>query len=103
MNSPNDPDEPDNVVTLPRTDPQHVPFEHTRQFQDMLAAAHEFLLNRVEDQNLDIASWSHDTVVKYAEVETAAFVQEWRIPVNETEVHKVARALVKELDRKSVV
>jgi len=97
MTDPSDLTDSGNVVKLPRTDAQDVPFERTRQFQDMLAAAHEFLLNRVEDQNLDIASWSQETVTKYTEVETAAFVQEWRIPVNETEMRKVAQALVKEL------
>lgn len=76
---------------------QSVPFEHTQHFQDVLSAAHEFLLNRIEDQRLDIGSWSHDTVVKYVNAETTGFVQEWRIPVNETEMRKVADALVKEL------
>ncbi|WP_329743464.1 CpaF family protein [Dyella sp. A6] len=74
-----------------------VPFEQTQHFQDVLSAAHEFLLNRIEDQRLDIGSWSHDTVVKYVNTETTGFVQEWRIPVNETEMRKVADALVKEL------
>ncbi|KRF02109.1 pilus assembly protein CpaF [Frateuria sp. Soil773] len=76
---------------------QLMPFEHTQQFHDVLAAAHEFLLNRIEDQHLDIAAWSSDTVAKYVGTETASFVQEWRIPVNEAEVQKVATALVKEL------
>ncbi len=89
--------DPGDSATLVHNGSQAIPFERTRQFQDMLAAAHEFLLNRVEDQNLDIASWSQDTIVKYVEIETAAFVQEWRIPVNETEMRKVSRALVKEL------
>ncbi|MDO1528432.1 CpaF family protein [Fulvimonas sp. R45] len=74
-----------------------IPFEQTQHFHDVLSAAHEFLLNRIEDQRLDIGSWAQDTVVKYVEAETAGFVQEWRIPVNETEMRKVATALVKEL------
>jgi pilus assembly protein CpaF len=74
-----------------------MPFEHTQQFHDVLAAAHEFLLNRIEDQHLDIAAWSKDTVVKFVDSETLSFVQEWRIPVNEAEMHKVSIALVKEL------
>ncbi len=73
------------------------PFEQTQQFHDVLAAAHEFLLNRIEDQRLDISSWAQDTVVKYVEAETTGFVQEWRIPINETEMRKVSTALVKEL------
>ena len=74
-----------------------VPFEHTQQFHDTLSAAHEFLLNRIEDQSLDIATWSQGTASKYVSIETATFVQEWRIPINENEVQKVANALVKEL------
>jgi len=74
-----------------------LPFEQTQQFQDVLSAAHEFLLNRIEDQRIDIASWSRTTVTKYMETETASFVQEWRIPVNESEMQQVSGALVKEL------
>jgi pilus assembly protein CpaF len=80
-----------------RLDGQDLPFEQTQQFQDVLSAAHEFLLNRIEDQRIDIASWSRTTVTKYVETETASFVQEWRIPVNEFEMQQVSGALVKEL------
>jgi pilus assembly protein CpaF len=80
-----------------RLDGAEMPFEQTQQFQDVLSAAHEFLLNRIEDQRIDIASWSRTTVTKYVETETASFVQEWRIPVNESEMQQVSGALVKEL------
>ncbi|AIF46559.1 CpaF family protein [Dyella japonica] len=80
-----------------RLDGSDLPFEQTQQFQDVLSAAHEFLLNRIEDQRIDIASWSRSTVTKYVETETASFVQEWRIPVNESEMQQVSGALVKEL------
>ncbi|MDR3444229.1 MULTISPECIES: CpaF family protein [unclassified Dyella] len=80
-----------------RLDGADLPFEQTQQFQDVLSAAHEFLLNRIEDQRIDIASWSRSTVTKYVETETASFVQEWRIPVNESEMQQVSGALVKEL------
>ncbi|MGC1547198.1 MAG: CpaF family protein [Rhodanobacter sp.] len=85
------------VETSVRTERPDTPFEQTQQFHDMLAAAHEFLLNRIEDQRLDIGSWAQETVVKYVEAETASFVQEWRIPINEAEMRKVSGALVKEL------
>ncbi|GLQ99757.1 CpaF family protein [Dyella mobilis] len=74
-----------------------VPFEQTQQFHDVLSGAHEFLLNHVEEQHLDITSWSLDTITKYAEIETGAYVQEWRIPINEAEMRKISAALVKEL------
>ncbi len=74
-----------------------IPFEHTQEFHDTVSAAHEFLLNRIEDQRLDIATWSQATASKYVAIETNAFVQEWRIPINESEVQKVASALLKEL------
>ena len=80
-----------------RLDGPDLPFDQTQQFQDVLSAAHEFLLNRIEDQRIDLASWSRPTVVKYVETETASFVQEWRIPVNEAEMNQVSGALVKEL------
>lgn len=73
-------------------------FEQSQEFQDVLSAAHEYLLNRIEDRRLDIGSWARDTLVKFVDEETATFVQEWRIPVNETEMRLVAGALVKELD-----
>jgi pilus assembly protein CpaF len=85
------------VDDAPHGNAPNVPFELTQHFHDVLSAAHEFLLNRIEDQRLDIGSWAQDTVVKYVEAETAGFVQEWRIPVNEAEMRKVSAALVKEL------
>jgi pilus assembly protein CpaF len=72
-------------------------FERSRQFLEVMSAAHEFLLNRIEDNRIDIGSWSQDAVRKYVGIETAAFVQEWQIPINEAELHKVSDALVKEL------
>ncbi|GAB3780475.1 CpaF family protein [Dyella agri] len=74
-----------------------IPYEQTQQFHDVMSAAHEFLLNRIEDNHLDIAAWSRDTTVKYVDAETSCFVQEWRIPINEEEMRKVSTALVKEL------
>ena len=53
------------VEASARIEQQDKPFEQTQQFHDMLAAAHEFLLNRIEDQRLDIGSWAKETVVKY--------------------------------------
>jgi pilus assembly protein CpaF len=76
---------------------RNVPFEQTQQFHDVLSGAHEFLLNRIEEQHLDITTWSLDTITKYAEIETGTFVQEWRIPINEGEMRKISTALVKEL------
>ena len=49
MNNPSDPSDPHEAAALAGNHAQDIPFERTRQFQDMLAAAHEFLLNRVED------------------------------------------------------
>ncbi|MET0330073.1 MAG: CpaF family protein [Dyella sp.] len=73
-------------------------FEQSQQFQDVLSAAHEYLLNRIEDRRLDIGAWAPDTVIKFVDEETVTFVQEWRIPVNESEMRLVAGALVKELN-----
>jgi len=74
-----------------------LPFEQTQHFRDIVVSAHEFLLNRIEDQRLDIGSWSNNTISKYVEIETHSFVQEWRIPLNEAEIGKIANALLKEL------
>jgi pilus assembly protein CpaF len=76
---------------------RETPFEQTQQFYDVLAGAHEFLLNRIEDQHLDITPWSLDTTTKYVEIETATFIHEWHIPINEMEMRKISDALVKEL------
>jgi pilus assembly protein CpaF len=84
----------DAATTAARRD---TPFEQTQQFHDVLSGAHEFLLNHIEEQHLDITSWSQDTITKYAEIESATYVQEWRIPINEAERRKVSAALVKEL------
>ena len=72
-------------------------FEHTQQFVEVMSAAHEYLLNRIEDRRLDIDAWSAETTRKYVDIETASFVQEWHIPINEAELDKVCAALVKEL------
>jgi len=74
-----------------------VPFEQTEQFQSVLSAAHEYLLNHVEDQRVDIDSWSPETIGKYVRTQTASFVKEWKIPVNAQEMEAVASALQKEL------
>ncbi|MEG1679581.1 MAG: ATPase, T2SS/T4P/T4SS family, partial [Stenotrophomonas sp.] len=75
----------------------NVPFEQTEQFQTVLSAAHEYLLNHVEDQRVDIDSWSPETIGKFVRTQTAAFVKEWKIPVNAYEMEAVASALQKEL------
>ena len=74
-----------------------LPFEQTEQFQTVLSAAHEYLLNHVEDQRVDIDSWSPETIGKFVRKQTAAFVKEWKIPVNAHEMEAVANALHKEL------
>ena len=33
-----------------------LPFEQTEQFQSVLSAAHEHLLNRIEDERIDVDS-----------------------------------------------
>ncbi|MBD8634637.1 MULTISPECIES: CpaF family protein [unclassified Stenotrophomonas] len=78
-------------------DPAPLPFAQTEQYQKVLSAAHEHLLNRVEDERIDIDAWAPDTVRRWVEGETAGFVQEWRIPINEQEMQIVAEGLVKEL------
>ncbi|MFT4246420.1 MAG: CpaF family protein [Pseudomonas sp.] len=74
-----------------------LPFDQTEQFQGVLSAAHEHLLNRIEDERIDIDAWAPDTIARYVHSHTASFVQEWRIPVNEQEMELVASALHKEL------
>jgi pilus assembly protein CpaF len=78
-------------------EPAATPFAQTDQYQKVLSAAHEHLLNRIEDERIDIDAWAPDTVGRWAQGETAAFVQEWRIPINEQEMQDVAAGLVKEL------
>ncbi|MET0130969.1 MAG: ATPase, T2SS/T4P/T4SS family, partial [Stenotrophomonas chelatiphaga] len=78
-------------------EPAAAPFAQTDQYQKVLSAAHEHLLNRIEDERIDIDAWAPDTVSRWAQGETAAFVQEWRIPINEQEMQDVAAGLVKEL------
>lgn len=74
-----------------------VAFEQTEQFQRALAAAHEHLLNRIEDERVDIDAWSAPTIENYIRTHTAAFVKEWRIPINASEMQAVVEALQKEL------
>ncbi|HAI46727.1 putative conjugal transfer protein [compost metagenome] len=73
------------------------PFAQSEEYQKVLVAAHEHLLNSIEDERIDIDAWAPDTVARYVHTQTAIFVQEWRIPVNEAEMEVVAGALVKEL------
>lgn len=82
---------------LPDTAPAHVPFAQTEQYQKVLSAAHEHLLNSIEDERIDIDSWAPDTIARWVQVQTVGFIQEWRIPINEEEMQVVAEGLVKEL------
>ena len=69
-----------------------LPFEQSEEYQKVLIAAHEHLLNAIEDERIDIDAWAPDTVARYVHTQTAAFVQEWRIPINEIEKDIVAAA-----------
>ncbi|HCT27963.1 MAG TPA: pilus assembly protein CpaF, partial [Stenotrophomonas sp.] len=82
---------------LPESTPGHLPFAQTEQYQKVLSAAHEHLLNSIEDERIDIDSWAPDTIARWVQVQTVGFIQEWRIPINEEEMQVVAEGLVKEL------
>ncbi|WP_049452040.1 CpaF family protein, partial [Stenotrophomonas maltophilia] len=82
---------------LPDSAPAHLPFAQTEQYQKVLSAAHEHLLNSIEDERIDIDSWAPDTIARWVQVQTVGFIQEWRIPINEEEMQVVAEGLVKEL------
>jgi len=56
-------------------EPAATPFAQTDQYQKVLSAAHEHLLNRIEDERIDIDAWAPDTVSRWAQGETAAFVR----------------------------
>jgi len=87
---------PDSLPADPAAEPR-VPFAQSDEFLRVLAAAHEHLLNSIEDGQVDIDAWSPVTVARYVTTQTERFVQEWRIPVNAAEMELVAAALVKEL------
>lgn len=80
----------------PAAEPR-LPFEQSDGYLRVLAAAHEHLLNSIEDGQIDIDAWSPVTVARYVTAQTDSFVKEWRIPVNAAEMESVAAALVKEL------
>ncbi|MHC1480766.1 CpaF family protein [Frateuria aurantia] len=73
-------------------------FDQSQQFQDVLTAAHEYLLNRVEEERADLASWSPDTTMTFIRRETLAFIEQWRIPVNEAEMSVLIKALINEIN-----
>ena len=54
------------------TVPDHVagnlPFAETEQYQKVLSAAHEHLLNSIEDERIDIDSWAPDTIARWVQV-----------------------------------
>ncbi|WP_353099996.1 CpaF family protein, partial [Stenotrophomonas lactitubi] len=83
--------------SVPEHAPGSLPFAQTEQYQKVLSAAHEHLLNSIEDERIDIDSWAPDTIARWVEVQTVSFIQEWRIPINEEEMQVVAEGLVKEL------
>ena len=88
----------ENLNPMAGTEPAApVAFEQTEQFQRALAAAHEHLLNRIEDERVDIDAWSAPTIENYIRTHTAAFIKEWRIPINASEMQAVVEALQKEL------
>ena len=81
----------------PQTTEEEVPFEYSEHFQGVLTAAHEYLLNTIEDEHLDVDSWSKETVEKFIQMRTAGFISEWHIPINEAEMAQLAKALYREL------
>lgn len=86
-----------NVAAAGASPSQPVPFEQTDQYQRALSAAHEHLLNQIEDERVDIDSWSQPTIENYIRTHTTAFIKEWRIPINAAEMQVVVEALQKEL------
>ncbi|AFC84682.1 Flp pilus assembly protein, ATPase CpaF [Frateuria aurantia DSM 6220] len=93
-----------NVISMSSTGPNSfarqaaMSFDQSQQFQDVLTAAHEYLLNRVEEDHADLAAWSPATVLAFIRRETLAFVQQWRIPVNDQEMELLTKALVNEIN-----
>ncbi len=76
---------------------KHTGFEHSEQFYSVLAGVHEHLLSHIEDERIDLESWTPEIMEQYLRLQTTSFVQEWRIPVNEKEVETIAKALHKEI------
>ncbi len=73
------------------------PFAVSEDYHRVLAAAYEHLLNRIDEEQIDVDAWSPVTVARFVHAHTERFVQEWRVPVNAAEMEIVAAALVREL------
>lgn len=72
-------------------------FAHSDAYQNVLVAAHEHLLQAIEDERIDIEAWAPETVARYVRVQAGRFLQAWAIPLDEAQLQLLADALVKEV------
>lgn len=72
-------------------------FAHSDAYQNVLLAAHEHLLQAIEDEQVDVEAWAPETVARYVRVQAGLFLQAWAIPLDEAQLQMLADALVKEV------
>lgn len=61
------------------------------------AAAHEHLLERIEELGAEFGRWSREAIGEFVAIEVAAFTRLKRLPINEMEQRRITDVLTKEL------
>ncbi|MGH8806712.1 MAG: CpaF family protein [Noviherbaspirillum sp.] len=72
-------------------------FANSQDFQDIKAAAYDFLLTRIEELGAEVGRWSRAAIQQFVTLDLNSFVRQRRIPLNDNEVRLIADALTKEL------
>jgi len=65
-------------------------FRLSDQYQGLKSSFHRFLIQQIEERNLDIAGWDADKLDRFIREQVRRYVVEQRLPVNQRETEALA-------------
>jgi pilus assembly protein CpaF len=71
--------------------------QQSTQYQSLKGRLHRFLLNMVEEENVNPGDWSHDQVRDYVEAKINFFIADQRLAINRREVETLVTDMIDEL------
>ncbi|MGE0080162.1 MAG: CpaF family protein [Thiohalomonadaceae bacterium] len=71
--------------------------QQSDQYQSLKGRLHRFLINVVEEENVNLADWSHDQVRNYIEAKINFFIADQRLAINRREVETLVTDMIDEL------
>ena len=75
----------------------HDDLQQSEQYQSLKGRLHRFLLNTVEEENVNPGDWSHDQVRDYVEAKINFFIADQRLAINRREVETLVGDMIDEL------